>query len=111
MTRTEKNIKICEALGWKGCTDAKCAYRKAQHLHDAIGHVCFPESFSIPRYPDHFTCLNAMHKAEKTLTRVQLATYQDWLVELSIADRPRLPILMADADKRAEAFGKTMGLW
>lgn len=62
---------------------------------------------------DYLNDLNAMHEAEKTLTKKQLQTYLDIL-----ADAPRESMyqtwstsVFATASQRAEAFLRTIGKW
>lgn len=63
--------------------------------------------------PDYANDLNAMHEAEKVLTKTKLQTYLDFL-----ADAPRDHVhktwttsVFATARQRAEAFLKTIGKW
>lgn len=105
MTPEAQRIAIAQACGYRGCTDNKCAYRKAQHLHDGLGRIFFPEPYSLHRYPDYLNDLNAMHEAEKVLTEEQL----NKMVQLLylIPDR----FWRATAAQRAEAWLRAKGLW
>lgn len=58
----------------------------------------------MPEPPDYLNDLNAMHEAEKTMTGLQRDAYFDRLVWFG-------PPLFATAAQRAEAFGRTLGLW
>lgn len=59
MKPEKRRLAIAEFCGFTGCVDAECDYRKCQHLHKD-GGVYFPETFSIPRYPDYPNDLNAL---------------------------------------------------
>lgn len=79
---------------------------KRQHLHKG-GVAAFPESYSIPRYPDYPNDLNAMLVAEETLRVTQWVSY---LHELAQVCHPAV-MVRAHASQRAEAFLKCLGLW
>lgn len=64
--------------------------------------------------PSYLTDLNAMHKAEISagFHRYPLRErYYPFLIEAKDRDGTDLPMWMATADQRAEAFLKTLGLW
>lgn len=89
MTQEHKRIKIAEACGYR------TGYRDPEAWHPL---------------PD----LNAMHEAEKTLTDAQYKEYCALLDEAGYDDRgigyPNWS-RSATAAQRAEAFGRTLGLW
>lgn len=63
--------------------------------------------------PDYLNSLDAMHEAEKVLTRTQEFEYHDWLVKLS-PDNNRhrcYEACRSPAGRRAEAFLRTLNLW
>jgi hypothetical protein len=112
-----QRLAIAKVCGWEGCSDSKCDYRKSQHLHKG-GIIAFPESYSIPRYPDYLNDLNAMHVAEQTLTTTeQQNSYYAEIAEITwgneeTGDRQVVfNQLTATAAQRAEAFLKTLLLW
>ena len=101
MTNEQINIAIAEACGWK--------YEKNE-THAPDGAFWWPKK---PEFPDYCNDLNAMHEAEKKLTKKQLQTYLDFLT-----DAPRECVyqtwtssVFATAAQRAEAFLKTIGKW
>lgn len=108
MTAESQRLAIAKVCGWEGCSDSKCDYRKAQHLHKG-GVVAFPESYSIPRYPDYPNCLNAMSEAEKS-KKLNWPKYIDHLTEVT-QSHLTAHLVMATASQRAEAFLKCLGLW
>ena len=106
---------IAETQGWKGCTDAKCSYRKSQHLHKG-NVVAFPESYSISQYPNYPNDLNAMHEAAKSLFFTQRQTYRQQLqLVMSKHFENALVVISecidATAAQRAEAYLRALGLW
>jgi hypothetical protein len=117
LTLEQKRVKITECLGWKGCTDARCDYRKAQHLHKD-GRVWFFENYTMPevRIPNWFNDLNACHDIEKKLEGDEdIERYMDKLTDLCGGDTPKgtasFTAYFATAAQRAECFGITMQLW
>jgi hypothetical protein len=66
--------------------------------------------------PDYLNDLNAMHEAEKVLTRSQLEHYFDNLTNCvflsqSRGERKTTWTFMSTAAQRAEAFLRTLGKW
>lgn len=117
MTKEEMRVAIAEAMGYKGCVDVNCDWRKASHLHKD-GKVYFPESFSIPMYPDYPNDLNAMAEAENTLTDEQWSRYRDLINEMAYQwaceHRPEWKYFRRESctsSQRAEAFLRTVGKW
>ena len=96
------------------------------HLHKN-GVIAFPESYSIPRFPDYPNDLNAMHEAEKMLnlkyhdTRtkyymflmrsVKRITNCDSMHWSEIEVDYIYACIHATASQRAEAFLRTLNLW
>ena len=114
MTTEEKNIKICEALGWRrefihgnGVDDYVWIDPLNQRAWFADG-TCLP---------NHFADLNACHEMEKVLDEKQEWKYLAKLVaQVSIGKEHtvswnRERTYHATAAQRAEAFGLTLKLW
>lgn len=136
MSDNEIRIAIAEACGWKWYRRpatgpwADRPYRSLYHpsLHaDYIAEQLTPADMTerqcnevfmwregmIPDYP---TDLNAMHEAEKTLTRKQGVHFRLWLSRNS--DGPNALFLTVEqamchaaAHQRAEAFLRAIGRW
>ena len=106
MTNEEKNIKICEALGWRRIKP------------DMVGPLCWekanePHTLGFTAYwqhelPNYFGDLNACHEMEKRLSWIQGNEYNENLCDILPPDQH---IYHATAAQRAEAFGLTLGLW
>ena len=60
--------------------------------------------------PDYLHDLNAMHDAEKVLLHRE-KEYVEVLTMMCLAKHCPMRLLHADADDRAEAFLRTLGLW
>lgn len=94
MTEQQQRIAIAEACGWESSAPDWGGER----------HNC----------PDYLNDLNAMHEAEKVLTRPQ---FEDYICELSFltsnnkTSSPYKWTVVATAAQRAEAFLKTLNLW
>lgn len=104
MTQEEKNIKICEALGWK----------KVYQGPELDNRYIFEGLYkTIKDMPNHFADLNAMHEAEKVLKVEQHFTFQVELARVinTITYPLNFALLHATATQRAEAFGLTLNLW
>ena len=98
MTEEQINIAIAEACGWK--------YEKNE-THAPDGAFWWSKN---PEFPDYCNDLNAMHKAEKVLTRYQQSvTYSDNLMK--IVGYHTFDSAHATARQRAKAFLKTIGKW
>ena len=114
MTEEQQRIAIAEFRGWKGCTDPKCDYRKAMHLHKNEV-IAFPESYSIPRFPDYLNDLNAMHEAEKMMEN-DSALRLLYIENLERVTQCPFSVsewycTTATAAQRAEALLRTIGKW
>jgi len=109
MTDTELNIKIAEKCGWKGIVP-QFAIGYAPWRPKSYSEACMGDLDSVPQdpIPDYCNDLNAMHEAEKCLTRAQKCTYADLLVELCGGAYFRL--ITATARQRAEAFARVFNL-
>lgn len=75
-----------------------------------------PESFiDYSKIPDYLNSLDAMHEAEKILTREQIQSYKNRLAEVCPERIGSIygfwPCIHATAAQRAEAFLKAIGKW
>jgi hypothetical protein len=110
LTQAEKRVKIAEACGWR--------YPGSMHLKTQAWNRWIPPKGAKGKVPDYFRDLNACHEMEKTLTEKQSIDYEDRLRHAVInkgephnADPWDFQVCHATAAQRAEAFGKTLGLW
>ena len=102
MTNEQINIAIAEV----------CGYKKHEEFYRWLDPQT-KEWLCWKSLPDYCNDLNAMHEAEKQLTKKQLQTYLDFL-----ADAPRDCVhqtwsgsVFTTARQRAEAFLRTIGKW
>ena len=114
MTQEEKNIKICEALGWRWqwfwFRDQDESFARPSNQQADFKELVPANYISGPRpeLPNHFADLNACHEMEKVIDAGLLAKYTTEL--LKVCGGP-MSIHFATAAQRAEAFGLTLGLW
>lgn len=109
LTQEQKRIKIAEACGWKWEARIKGAIKVWNKPPLMVFHD--------DELPDYLNDLNAMHEAESRL--VDWVCYRMNLSQIvGIGYAPDLDIcddikafVSATAEQRAEAFGKTLGLW
>jgi hypothetical protein len=112
MTDEEINIAIAEACGWKYANN---------ETHAPDGSFWWSKE---PEIPDYCNDLNAMHEAEKMLTKEQLYNYGNKLdritlpktsMEMCYIEGPEAgmypDLFCATAAQRAEAFLKTIKKW
>ena len=102
MTDDQINMAIAEACGWTDIRD--------NMVGKAPGETCNRVMF-LPLYCSN---LNAMHEAEKVLTKEQVREYQCLMYDIaceSSATQGRWMPYSATARYRAEAFLKTLGKW
>ena len=106
MTPEEKRIAIAEACGWvinnsppyRGLAWHK-TISKTKRTHDALEEL-----------PDYLNDLNAMHEAEKTLSRGQLHTYMLNMQDVKgLGGNNHWLNFHATAAQRADAFLMTIG--
>ena len=103
MTPTEQNIAIAEACG---LTNVKpVVVQNVAHQGDDRTVGISSDSGWIP---DYLSDLNAMHEAEKTLTKEQRRKYVRTLFQTTNTDWDSH---CATAAQRAEAFLRTLGKW
>lgn len=111
MTQEQKQIKIAEACGWRIKATIKYSWVVISPLNMEVGWSSQggelndkPASYYLP---DYFSDLNACHDIEKSLCSIdQWIRYEKFLAELGTKF-----IWHATATQRAEAFGRTLGLW
>ena len=103
MTQKQKRIKIAEVCNPWNSTNREGS--KYTSWADYVNRVCG----AIDELPDYFDDLNAMHEAEKMLTGEQTLNYITEL--LAAAAKHDTAVYFATATQRAEAFGRTLGLW
>ena len=123
MTDQEIDQMIALQLGWQGCLDANCGYRKAHHLHKD-GKSWFFEWFTDfdHRVPGFCSDHAAMHWAASTLPEGKRWRYAWEVAMLAICDG-EYPVpgvldvedvylaLQATPRQKAEAFLQTLNLW
>ena len=98
MTDEQINAAIAEACGW----GEECVL-------NTDGNRIWVTDF-----PLYCTDLNAMHEAEKTLTKEQIREYQCFMYDMACeisATQGRWMPYSATARYRAEAFLRTLGKW
>jgi hypothetical protein len=101
--------------GWRSLEAAKEDQLNAYRL--SFKPVSGPVQYESPNpdIPDYLNSLDAMHEAEKTLTPVEHMNFWEDLIRLperdTIAKRQPWLICSSTARQRAEAFGRTKGLW
>ena len=112
MTPQEQRIAIAFHFGWKliegGSLDFEdCLFAKPGQTE---GPWC--KSFQVP---DYLNDLNAMHEAEKVLSKNQQGLYMENLyTPITLEDRNKDTLFdyaHANASQRAEAFLRTIGKW
>ena len=92
MSEKEINIAIAEACGWT--TNHKGLWVERLQTYAAL--------------PNYLADLNAMHEAEKVLTREQIEIYCE---HLNPKNHGIWWGIHATASQRAEAFLRTIGKW
>jgi hypothetical protein len=102
MTQEEKNVLLAKAAGWRLFSQFKNLWAPPKHI---VEYDC--DAYPLPNY---FECLNACRELEKILTFHQETEYIANLMR-AYKDYPMTKGFMASAEERAEAIGKTLGLW
>jgi hypothetical protein len=99
MTDEQINQRIAEACGWR--------WYQGYRWKDSSGLSAFAWDI-----PDYCTDLNAMHEAERVLTKAQWQEFVDHLAKGwgSVSDAWK-DVCHATARQRAEAFLRTLGKW
>jgi len=104
MTKEEQRIAIAEACGWKNVDAGSERVWGFTTRHKGTPSE-FDVCVDVPNYPFD---LNAMHEAEKVLTREQ---EKEYAYQLEAACCPLEYGWHATASQRAEAFLRTIGKW
>lgn len=122
MTNNEQRIAIAEACGWTPVAiDSWIDYTEALHEYQ-LDEIPVDEFYrrhlrkdpKPPAPPDYLNDLNAMHKAEATLSEHDQARYQDVLAFMFVGPSETYPlfqVIHSTAAQRAEAFLRTLGRW
>jgi len=116
-----QRIAIAEACGWqmiqRPLTDQDGeipGHVEVRWFHPKIHTSAYP-LYALPQNPpDYLNDLNAIHEAEKTLTRVQRVKFVTELCGLAgVKWKPtsHFDTIHATAAQRAEAFLRTIGKW
>ena len=103
MKPEEQRIAIAEVCGWKL---TPCAQNPNQSTWQYGGATI--------EIPDYLNDLNAMHEAEKVLSRAQRVAFVSALcgvVGLTWRPTSHFDTIHATAAQRAEAFLKTLNKW
>lgn len=115
-------MKIAEARGWKRSPelDYTCHSLSGPTYGKDVKRIMYAKEgrcLDETSLPDFFSDLNAMNAAEKSglVTERQIETYLEALTDACGGDTPigvaSFTAYFASAAQRAEAFGKTLGLW
>lgn len=112
MTQEQKRIKIAEACGLGLKQEEGQRYKSITDMLERSYTTL--EDLEIP---DYFNDLNAMHEAEKVILKnadtgyaydcelnIEVGAFEDGVVNY-------MKLWHATATQRAEAFGRTLGLW
>jgi hypothetical protein len=104
MTEEKQRAAIAEACGWK------------RGYGSSLTMWCNPSGTPIGFTPNYPADLNAMHEAEKMLTKEQIWHYITRLVELTGAEwtdsySEVMVVAHATAAQRAKAFLCVIGKW
>jgi hypothetical protein len=101
MTPEAQRIAIAESLG-----ELNVRFTDSGLCIASIGEMEDGTFWGTHGVPDYLNDLNAMHEAEKTLTKIQARTYACRKLRGGIFDA-----VHATASQRAEAYLKTLNLW
>lgn len=116
MSDEQINTAIAEACGWKRPDDTEVMKWKIGWIDSEDWWMC-PKGVLRLKYdiPDYLNDLNAMHSAEKMLTKHQWDEYERVLRLVcdgcSYYEGAGKELLNATAAQRAEAFLRTLGKW
>lgn len=113
LTQEQKRIKIAEACGWSDCHKSVASLVGFPTERKPIGIP--PNRITYTELPYYFNDLNACHEMEKVLDDEMFKKWTDILFFIQSRareeDGKRWQWLSSTATERAEAFGKTLGLW
>ena len=120
MNKEQQRIKIAEACGFTVVSDGITHCLTPCNFDGMYA----PEGKLLKKTPDYLNDLNAMHEAEKVLTKEQLYNYGNKLDRITspktsmgmcYIESPEAgmypDLFCATAAQRAEAFLKTLNLW
>jgi hypothetical protein len=115
MKPEKQRIAIAEACGIVGPFDNRWIKEYEEEGGDSYGFTGFKKG-ELVFIPDYLNDLNAMHEAEKVLTKNKSMEYAFRLADSWILNgEDKQPDLVrgfcATAAERAEAFLKTIGKW
>jgi hypothetical protein len=108
MNPEQKRIAIAEACGWTRKKGMRAWNRPDGNGWDYVAQL-----------PDYLNDLNAMHEAEKVMTKEQMPTFEYYLTEITGSTGMGLrryfigevfKVAHATATQRADAFIATLGL-
>lgn len=108
MNEEEQRIAIAEWMGWKiNSLDS------GEALRNPKGEIVNAWYNEIWRLPDYINDLNAIHEAEKKLSREQCHIFNDFLMELKrprseIESEPEKWSWHSSASQRSEALCRTL---
>jgi hypothetical protein len=101
MSDEQINIAIAEVLGYE--FQGSCPHSPNESVKPPKGPL-----IRFDKLPDYCNDINAMHEAEKVLTKEQEDSY---VTILCLEVQPEPLLHHATARQRAEAFLKTIGKW
>jgi len=108
MTNEQINAAIAEACGWTQIKQERNGkFTGKKPYENSSTHIGF-------YVPDYCADLNAMHEAEKVLTKKQVREYQTYMYDMACEidnTYGRWMPYSATAAYRAEAFLRTLGKW
>jgi hypothetical protein len=101
MTPESQQLAIAEA-----CGELNVRFTDSGLCIASIGEMEDGTFWGTHGVPDYLNDLNAMHEAEKVLTKIEATTYACGKLRGGLFDA-----VHATASQRAEAFLKTLNLW
>ncbi len=119
---TQINVAIAEACGWKITYDPDapkntCPYQAFDPDGLRVGYACEKRTLEKYYFPNYYESLDAMHAAEKTMTRLARCIYGRELERIvaiynsnATDESDLLHVWQATAWQRAQAFINTKGL-
>jgi hypothetical protein len=110
MTNEQINQRIAEACGWTECRLVARVVLSA--LRDPVAYGIPPNGTYEIACLNYSTDLNAMHEAERHISRDIWNVYINQLAKVTGAEESTdRSFLCAPARQRAEAFLRTLGKW
>jgi hypothetical protein len=120
MDKEKQRIKIAEECGWTEIENCTCTANPSRGFSPLGGDYK-------KHLPDYLNDLNAMHSAERSLSKEERRTYGEILVKIVTPHHPlgRITLYLKNpvsgeqiftvanitASQRAEAFLRTLSLW